>query len=123
VDTVYEALTTLRGLAGWWAPVTGSGAEGGELRFTFRSDEAKVLRLDTLAACAVGSRRADFIQSPLAAISSLPSPTHAVAPIHKVPGRELRVAFIADPEVHVVGLSQGLQQAIEQAGYAASNEQ
>jgi predicted enzyme related to lactoylglutathione lyase len=46
-----------------------------------------------------------------------------VAPIHELRGRELRVAFIADPEGHVVGLSQGLQQALEQAGYAASNEQ
>jgi predicted enzyme related to lactoylglutathione lyase len=44
------------------------------------------------------------------------------APIHELPGRDLRVAFIADPEGHVVGLSQGLQQALEQTGYAASNE-
>ena len=45
-----------------------------------------------------------------------------VAPIHQVPGRELRLAFIADPEGHVVGLSQGLQQALEQTGYATSSE-
>jgi uncharacterized protein YndB with AHSA1/START domain len=34
-DRVYDALTTVAGLAGWWAPVTGSGDEGGELRFVF----------------------------------------------------------------------------------------
>jgi predicted enzyme related to lactoylglutathione lyase len=42
-----------------------------------------------------------------------------LAPVHQVPGRELRLAFIADPEGHVVGLSQGLQQALQQTGYAA----
>ena len=34
-EKVFDALTTLTGLASWWAPVTGSAAEGGELRFTF----------------------------------------------------------------------------------------
>jgi uncharacterized protein len=41
-----------------------------------------------------------------------------IAPPYDVPGRELTLAFIADPEGHVVGLAQGLQSAIEQAGYA-----
>ena len=41
-----------------------------------------------------------------------------VAPLYEVPGRQLAVAFIADPEGHVVGLSQGLRRAIEQAGFA-----
>jgi uncharacterized protein len=43
-----------------------------------------------------------------------------VAPLYEARGRELRVALIADPEGHVVGLSQGLQHAIDQAGYGAS---
>ncbi len=34
-EVVFDALTTVAGLAGWWAPVSGSGAEGGELRFVF----------------------------------------------------------------------------------------
>jgi predicted enzyme related to lactoylglutathione lyase len=41
-----------------------------------------------------------------------------IAPPYDVPGRQLTLAFVADPEGHVVGLSQGLQSAIEQAGYA-----
>lgn len=34
-ETVFEALTTIAGLAGWWAPVSGAGTEGGELHFLF----------------------------------------------------------------------------------------
>ena len=41
-----------------------------------------------------------------------------VAPVYEVPGKHLRLAFIADPEGHVVGLSQGLQNAIDRAGYS-----
>ena len=41
-----------------------------------------------------------------------------VAPMYELPGRQLAVAFIADPEGHVVGVSQGLQRAIEEAGFA-----
>jgi uncharacterized protein len=41
-----------------------------------------------------------------------------VSPVHQVPGRPLKLAFIADPEGHVLGLSQGLQNAVKQAGYA-----
>jgi len=40
-----------------------------------------------------------------------------VSPVHEVPGKQLKVAFIADPEGHVLGLSQGLQNALKQAGY------
>jgi uncharacterized protein YndB with AHSA1/START domain len=32
-EVVFDALTTLSGLAGWWSPVTGTGAAGGVLRF------------------------------------------------------------------------------------------
>lgn len=39
-EAVFDALTTLRGLAGWWSPVTGSAAAGGELRFTHRDEES-----------------------------------------------------------------------------------
>ena len=41
-----------------------------------------------------------------------------VSPVHEVPGKQLKVAFIADPEGHVLGLSQGLQSALKRAGYA-----
>ena len=34
---LFDALTTLPGLAGWWTSVTGSGDTGGELRFSFGS--------------------------------------------------------------------------------------
>jgi len=40
-----------------------------------------------------------------------------VSPVHEVPGKQLKVAFIADPEGHVIGLSQGLRTALKQAGY------
>ncbi len=42
-----------------------------------------------------------------------------VSPVHEVSGRSLKIAFIADPEGHVVGLSQGLQIALKQAGYSS----
>jgi uncharacterized protein YndB with AHSA1/START domain len=42
---VFDALTTLPGLSGWWAPVTGSGATGGELTFSFYGT-TKVIRVD-----------------------------------------------------------------------------
>jgi len=42
-EAVFDALTTVSGLAGWWAPVSGSGSEGGELRFVFGD---KVIRVD-----------------------------------------------------------------------------
>lgn len=34
-QAVYAALTTLDGNSSWWAPASGSAADGGELRFTF----------------------------------------------------------------------------------------
>lgn len=45
-EAVYEALTTVAGLAGWWMPVTGSGAEGGELRFNFGFDDPLIVHVD-----------------------------------------------------------------------------
>ena len=43
---VFEALTTLDGLAGWWTPaVTGSPLAGGELTFRF-GDQRVVMRVD-----------------------------------------------------------------------------
>jgi uncharacterized protein YndB with AHSA1/START domain len=32
-DALFDALTTVTGLAAWWNPATGSGDAGGELRF------------------------------------------------------------------------------------------
>jgi predicted enzyme related to lactoylglutathione lyase len=40
-----------------------------------------------------------------------------VAPLHEIPGRALKLAFISDPEGHVLGLSEGLEDAMRQAGY------
>ncbi len=34
---LFEALTTVRGLSAWWTDAAGSGATGGELRFSFGS--------------------------------------------------------------------------------------
>jgi uncharacterized protein YndB with AHSA1/START domain len=44
---VFDALTTAAGIAGWWAPATGSGVEGGELRLTFDADDPLVLQVAT----------------------------------------------------------------------------
>ena len=45
-EEVFEALTTASGVAGWWVPTTGSGAEGGQLRLTFPPGPAE-MRVDT----------------------------------------------------------------------------
>lgn len=42
---LFDALTTLSGLAGWWTDVTGSGTAGGELRFVFDTPEALVVQV------------------------------------------------------------------------------
>ena len=43
---LFDALTSVDGLAGWWVPVTGSGEAGGELRFIMNSPEPLVIRVD-----------------------------------------------------------------------------
>lgn|SRR5487761_667108 len=45
-DAVFDAVTSVDGLARWWAPVTGSGTAGGELRFAFGTLGAKRTRVD-----------------------------------------------------------------------------
>jgi hypothetical protein len=45
-DVVFDALTTVEGLTGWWAPVTGNGLTGGELTFTFGPGAQAVMRVD-----------------------------------------------------------------------------
>jgi uncharacterized protein YndB with AHSA1/START domain len=47
-ERVYDALTTLEGLRGWWTPiVSGSGLGGGELRFDFEGlDEQIVMQVE-----------------------------------------------------------------------------
>lgn len=50
-QAVFEALTTLPGLARWWTgAVTGSGEEGGELRFYFGDDVPTIMRVDVATA-------------------------------------------------------------------------
>jgi uncharacterized protein YndB with AHSA1/START domain len=45
-EKVFDALTTLTGLASWWAPVTGSGAEGGELCFSYGAGQTLVVHVE-----------------------------------------------------------------------------
>jgi hypothetical protein len=45
-DVVFDALTTIDGLAAWWTPVTGSGLSGGELTFSFGPAAEAVMRVD-----------------------------------------------------------------------------
>jgi uncharacterized protein YndB with AHSA1/START domain len=43
---LFDALTTVSGLAAWWTPVTGSGDAGGELKFSMPSLEPLVIHVD-----------------------------------------------------------------------------
>jgi uncharacterized protein YndB with AHSA1/START domain len=43
---LFEALTSLSGLAAWWTDVTGSGAAGGDLTFWFDPPEPCVIHVD-----------------------------------------------------------------------------
>jgi uncharacterized protein YndB with AHSA1/START domain len=45
-DALFEALTTVTGLAAWWNPATGSGETGGELRFVMNDPEPLVIHVD-----------------------------------------------------------------------------
>jgi len=45
-DAVFEALTTIDGLAAWWTSVTGDGLTGGELTFSFGPGSEAVMRVD-----------------------------------------------------------------------------
>jgi uncharacterized protein YndB with AHSA1/START domain len=45
-DAVFEALTTIEGLAGWWTSVAGDGLTGGELTFSFGPASQAVMRVD-----------------------------------------------------------------------------
>jgi uncharacterized protein YndB with AHSA1/START domain len=43
---LFDALTSVSGLAAWWAPATGSGGAGGELKFFMNSPEPLVIHVD-----------------------------------------------------------------------------
>ena len=43
---LFDALTTLSGLAAWWTPATGSGDAGGQLQFFFDPPEPCVMHVD-----------------------------------------------------------------------------
>ena len=45
-DALFDALTTVTGLAAWWNPATGSGETGGELRFIMNAPEPLVIHVD-----------------------------------------------------------------------------
>jgi uncharacterized protein YndB with AHSA1/START domain len=43
---LFDALTSVAGLAAWWVPVTGSGEAGGELRFIMNSPDPLVIHVE-----------------------------------------------------------------------------
>ena len=45
-DALFDALTSVAGLAGWWTAVTGSGEAGGDLAFVFSSPDPCVMHVD-----------------------------------------------------------------------------
>jgi uncharacterized protein YndB with AHSA1/START domain len=45
-DALFDALTTVIGLAAWWNPATGSGETGGELRFIMNAPQPLVIHVD-----------------------------------------------------------------------------
>jgi uncharacterized protein YndB with AHSA1/START domain len=45
-DVIFEALTTIDGLAAWWTTVKGSGLTGGELTFSFGPEARAVMHVD-----------------------------------------------------------------------------
>jgi hypothetical protein len=45
-EAVFDALTTVTGLAAWWNPATGSGETGDELRFIMNAPEPLVIHVD-----------------------------------------------------------------------------
>jgi uncharacterized protein YndB with AHSA1/START domain len=45
-DALFDALTTVTGLAAWWNPATGCGQTGGELRFMMNAPEPLVIHVD-----------------------------------------------------------------------------
>src|SRR5579871_261955 len=45
-DAVFDAITTVAGLAKWWNPATGSGETGGELRFVMNAPEPLIIHVD-----------------------------------------------------------------------------
>jgi uncharacterized protein YndB with AHSA1/START domain len=45
-DALFDALTTVTGLAEWWNPATGSAETGGELRFIMNAPQPLVIHVD-----------------------------------------------------------------------------
>ena len=45
-DAVFDALTTVDGLAAWWNPASGSGETNGELQFIMNAPEPLVIHVD-----------------------------------------------------------------------------
>ena len=45
-EALFDALTSVSGLAAWWTPVTGSGDAGGELKFLMNAPEPCVMHVD-----------------------------------------------------------------------------
>jgi hypothetical protein len=45
-DALFDAVTTVTGLAAWWNPASGSGEAGGELSFVMNAPEPLVIHVD-----------------------------------------------------------------------------
>lgn len=45
-DSIFDALTTVTGLAAWWNPATGTGETGCELKFIMNAPEPLVIHVD-----------------------------------------------------------------------------
>jgi uncharacterized protein YndB with AHSA1/START domain len=78
-QAVFDALTTISGLTGWWTHVTGSGEAGGELRFYFDSPEPCVMHVDD-------ATRPRLVQWTVTGYSVLPDwvgtrPTFTITPV------------------------------------------
>jgi uncharacterized protein YndB with AHSA1/START domain len=76
---LFDALTSVSGLAAWWTRVTGSGNAGGELRFFFDTSEPCVIHVDQ-------ATRPTSVQWTVTDCSFLPDwvgtrPTFAITPL------------------------------------------
>jgi uncharacterized protein YndB with AHSA1/START domain len=78
-EALFDALTSVSGLAAWWTRVTGSGDAGGELKFFFDSPEPCVMHVDQ-------ATRPTSVQWTVAACNFLPDwvgtrPTFTITPV------------------------------------------
>lgn len=78
-EMLYDAITSVDGLAAWWTPTSGSTSCGGELRFWFDAPDVCVMRVDE-------SERASSVRWTVTACDFLPDwvdtrPAFTITPI------------------------------------------